>query len=72
MDFDKPKVYGDTFISDGLVLIVMCMDFEIDIMQKFLGEVRGFSLFVLVSILPVGIFQEPIWTLRAPRMSLIS
>ena len=20
MDFDKPKVYGDTFISDGLVL----------------------------------------------------
>ena len=23
MDFDKPKVYGDTFISDGLVF-----DFE--------------------------------------------
>ena len=22
MDFDKPKVYGDTFISDGLVEIV--------------------------------------------------
>ena len=21
MDFDKPKVYGDTFISDGLVLL---------------------------------------------------
>ena len=21
MDFDKPKVYGDTFISDGLVII---------------------------------------------------
>ena len=21
MDFDKPKVYGDTFISDGLVYI---------------------------------------------------
>ena len=20
MDFDKPKVYGDTFISDGLVI----------------------------------------------------
>ena len=25
MDFDKPKVYGDTFISDGLVLIRMEM-----------------------------------------------
>ena len=22
MDFDKPKVYGDTFISDGLVFIL--------------------------------------------------
>ena len=22
MDFDKPKVYGDTFISDGLVYVV--------------------------------------------------
>ena len=21
MDFDKPKVYGDTFIADGLVLV---------------------------------------------------
>ena len=21
MDFDKPKVYGDTFISDGLVTL---------------------------------------------------
>ena len=25
MDFDKPKVYGDTFISDGLVNIVLGM-----------------------------------------------
>ena len=23
MDFDKPKVYGDTFISDGLVYKIM-------------------------------------------------
>ena len=23
MDFDKPKVYGDTFISDGLVFLVV-------------------------------------------------
>ena len=23
MDFDKPKVYGDTFISDGLVVVVV-------------------------------------------------
>ena len=23
MDFDKPKVYGDTFISDGLVIIII-------------------------------------------------
>ena len=22
MDFDKPKVYGDTFISDGLVIYI--------------------------------------------------
>ena len=22
MDFDKPKVYGDTFISDGLVIVI--------------------------------------------------
>ena len=25
MDFDKPKVYGDTFISDGLVYILMVL-----------------------------------------------
>ena len=23
MDFDKPKVYGDTFISDGLVMHIL-------------------------------------------------
>ena len=25
MDFDKPKVYGDTSITDGLVFIFMLM-----------------------------------------------
>ena len=30
MDFDKPKVYGDTSITDGLVQFaycILCMDF---------------------------------------------
>ena len=26
MDFDKPKVYGDTFISDGLVDLTMAVE----------------------------------------------
>ena len=26
MDFDKPKVYGDTSITDGLVLLTCCDD----------------------------------------------
>ena len=33
MDFDNPKVYGDTFISDGLVYvnnIVYCADDGVD------------------------------------------
>ena len=48
-----------SFIVLIVMTLLMCMDFEIDIMQKFLGEVRGFSLFVLVSILPVGIEKIP-------------
>ena len=30
MDFDNPKVYGDTFISDGLVLIFLIHILEIE------------------------------------------
>ena len=25
MDFDKPKVYGDTSIADGLVIVCVCV-----------------------------------------------
>ena len=34
MDFDKPKVYGDTFISDGLVFThdVSCLT---DLLYKY-------------------------------------
>ena len=31
MDFDKPKVYGDTFISDGLVIMILLYVCENDI-----------------------------------------
>ena len=38
MDFDKPKVYGDAFISDGLVLlyppIFANLDFDIYFKQR--------------------------------------
>ena len=37
MDFDKPKVYGDTFISDGLVFTLSPALFE----QGILGEIFG-------------------------------
>ena len=30
MDFDKPKVYGDTFISDGLVYFIRDKDEKIN------------------------------------------
>ena len=30
MDFDNPKVYGDTFISDGLVIIGLALIFVVN------------------------------------------
>ena len=41
MDFDKPKVYGDTFISDGLVIVLVELLAEI-VVIVFLGRVVFF------------------------------
>ena len=42
MDFDKPKVYGDTFISDGLVNI----DLQLYIKRSKIikGEIQCYRL----------------------------
>ena len=56
MDFDNRKVYGDTFISDGLVYFVIhlfsfiqmqCMNFLIShSISKQVGEGDGYVLIV--------------------------
>ena len=44
MDFDKPKVYGDTFISDGLVFLVVNDGYWI--LEKTSTSICTFGLFV--------------------------
>ena len=38
MDLDKPKVYGDTFISDGLVLLIIVATGVYALLLKFLQK----------------------------------
>ena len=40
MDFDKPKVYGDTFISDGLVYHAMIKTYGTEAERFFLVSVQ--------------------------------
>ena len=48
MDFDKSKVYGDTFISDGLVVFYVSKEHFILIVEIFIFEAAQMNLIVMV------------------------
>ena len=54
MDFDKPKVYGDTFISDGLVFIRMFLN------DRPPGDDSNFKLVVFFIINGCLLFKQNI------------
>ena len=45
MDFDKPKEYGDTFISDGLVYFEFCGPVGCQLKERFFHK-RNLQLYI--------------------------